>query len=247
MLTRFESPEDVAHAAADRVASLLTRKPEAVFILPAGDTPRPLLRELLARSEAGTLDLSRAHVFQLDEVISWGGDHPGSFHHFLRSELLDRMDREQGRDHLLDGLAENPEREIARHAEALDRLGGADLALLGIGLNGHLGFNEPGSQLGDRARVLALSPETLATLRGYTGGSSVPDHGMTLGMREIMASREICLLATGSSKADILRRMLQETPGPDLPASLLTDHDRTSLLADAEASGLIETTPNATR
>lgn len=224
----------MARRSADLVGRTVAADPDAALILPAGRTPVPLYAELVRRSAAGELDLSRAHVFQLDELVGVGADDPRSFHAFLRRHLLDRVPREPGRDHLLGGAAADPERELREHVAALEERGGARLALLGLGRNGHVAFNEPGSTLDDAARLVDLTAETRAALADAFDGAP-PGAGMTLGLRELVRSRALALIVTGDSKRAILETLLEREPSSELPASLLP-RDRLRILADAAAA-----------
>ena len=237
-LERLETPEEVASRAADRVQAVLAAEPEAAVVLPAGATPLPLYAELVRRARAGTLDLSRAHLFQLDELAGVGPADPRGFHALLRARLLDLVPRLPGRDHLLDGAAADPGREIVRHARELAEQGGARLAVLGLGRNGHVAFNEPGSTRADGARVVELAPPTRAALAGAFGAGA-PRRGLTLGLAELLAARELLLLVTGSAKAASLAALLATAEGAAEhslpPAALLREHPRLSVIADREA------------
>jgi glucosamine-6-phosphate deaminase len=238
-LERYSKAEDVARRGADLVAEVVAGKPDAVLALPAGATPVPLYRELERRQEAGTLDLSRAELFQLDELVGVPPDDERSFHAFLERHFARCRGpgREKLRLHLLDGGARDPEGEIARHARLLAELGGADLALLGLGRNGHVAFNEPGSRPADAARVVELCPASTAALGSRSDGKA---RAMTLGLAEIAASRRIALLVTGKSKATILCTLLRDAPSSACPASLLAGHRDVRVLADAEACALLD-------
>ena len=232
-LERLPSPEEVARSAADAVARAVAARRDARLVLPAGATPVPLLAEVVRRCHDSELDLSGAHLFQLDELVGVAAADPRSFHSFLRTHLLDHVERLAGRDHLLDGASEVPEHEIERHAETLAALGGADLVLLGLGLNGHVAFNEPGSSAEDGARVVELHEATVRKLEPVFGAEAVPRRGLTLGLREILAARELVLLVTGEGKAPILRRVLEGATA--CPASLLLSHPSLTVLADSRA------------
>jgi glucosamine-6-phosphate deaminase len=229
---------DVACAVA-RLVETIASGTAAVLVMPAGATPVPLYRELVRRSRDERLDLSRAHVFQLDELVGVGPADARGFHAFLRVTLLEPLGRKAPRPHLLDGAAADPSAEIARHARELAQLGGADLALLGLGANGHVAFNEPGSAAGAAARVVELAPETRASLRASFADAELPARGITLGMRELAAARAVCLIATGSSKAAILAAVLGRPTSPERPASLLLDHADVRVLADQEAASAL--------
>ncbi len=201
--------------------------------LPAGRTPVALYAEALRRQRRGELDLSRAHLFQLDEIVGAAPEGEDSFQHFLRTHLLGPLAAQAGRteerNHLLDGAAPSPQREIERHARALSDAGGLDAVLLGLGTNGHVAFNEPGSTLTSSARVVELAATSRKVLRNASSG-------MTLGLAELRAAKHIALLATGSGKAQILARVLEGDPSPELPASLLRDHQDLTVFADAASA-----------
>jgi len=234
-LERLPSREDVARRAADAFARAVAARHDARIVLPAGATPVPIYAELVRRCRDSELDLSGAHLFQLDELVGVPPEDARSFHAFLRAHLLDHVDRRADRDHLLDGASDVPTEEIARHGAALADLGGADLVLLGLGRNGHIAFNEPGSRATDGARVVELHDATVQALQAGFAREAVPRHGLTLGLREIMTSRELVLVVTGTSKAAILRDLLTGDAGASLPASLIVSHPSLTILADAEA------------
>ena len=233
-LERLADAQAVALRAADLVAETLATNPDAVLLAPAGRTPVPFYAELVRRVRAGSLDLSRAHFFQLDELLGVPPDDPRSFHAFLREHLAGPLGLTET-FHGLDGSAPDPAAEIERHRTRLEERGPADLVLLGLGRNGHVAFNEPGVAPGDRARVVALAASTLNGLaNSFPNG--VPRKGLTLGMAEIAAGRDIALLVTGPSKREVLARVLRGPAVTECPASLLGGHDALVVLADAAAA-----------
>jgi glucosamine-6-phosphate deaminase len=224
----------VAARAADLLAATLRARPEAVLLLPAGATPVLFYAEVVRRARARTLDLARAHLFQLDELVGVGPADPRGFQAFFREHLIAPLGL-GSRFHALDGTARDPAAEIERHRRALETLGRADMALLGLGQNGHVAFNEPGSRRTDAARVVELGARTLEGLARQFPAGAVPTLGITLGMLEISTARELVMLVTGSTKADILTRLRAQAAPTDLPAALLLDHPNFSLLADQAA------------
>jgi glucosamine-6-phosphate deaminase len=203
-------------------------------ILPAGRTPLQLYAELLRRAGDG-LDLARVRFVQLDEYVGCGPADPRSFHRLLRDELLDPLERTPDRDALIDGAAGDPVAEIERHARRLARDGGATLCFLGLGANGHVAFNEPGTALEIGAHEVALAPATRAAAEREFGKGRAPERGITLGLREIHASKRIVMLVTGAGKAEILHALLHEPPSSARPASLLLGHQDLLVLADRAA------------
>lgn len=235
---RFERLTDaqaVAERAADLVAETLGAKPDSVLLLPAGATPIPLYAELVRRARRGTIDLARAHLFQLDELVGVARDDARSFRAFFERHLLEPLGLAR-RFHALDGAARRPEQEIERHRRELEDRGGPDLALVGLGQNGHVAFNEPGSPLAARARVVELGAATKSGLAHHFPGTGCPRQGLTLGLAEIAASARIALLVTGEAKAEILSAVLQRGPTSELPATQLLAHQGLLLLADHAAA-----------
>ena len=245
---RFEAFEDeiqVAVAAAD----LLQPSHVVHVIVPAGRTPLALFAEILRRAKSSELDLSNTRFVQLDEYVGVPPGDPRSFHSLLRIHLLDPLaalagsKRKPEQDLLIDGSARDPGAEIARHAARLAEVGGADLAFLGLGRNGHVAFNEPGTSYDQGARVVELAPETRQLLEAEFRRRDAPTRGMTLGLREILASRKIALLATGRSKAAILAALFEAPVSPQRPASILLDQQDFTLFADRAATSALRPPP----
>jgi glucosamine-6-phosphate deaminase len=232
----FVDAAAVAARAVDLLAATLRARPAAVLLLPAGATPVPLYAEVVRRVRAGTLDLAEAHLFQLDELVGVAPQDPRGFQAFFREHLIAPLALD-ARFHALDGSARDPAAEIERHRRALATLGTPDLVLLGLGKNGHVAFNEPGSRRSDGARVVTLGPTTLAGLRAQFTHDPCPTRGITLGLAEIGAGREIAMLVTGAGKADVLARLASGTVTSELPASLLLEHADFRVLADEASSG----------
>ena|SRR5688572_7816246 len=234
-----ELPTDLAVAAAatDLLAATLRTRPRANVILPAGRTPRLLYAELLRRALRRELDLAQVRFFQLDEYVGCAPADARSFAAQLRRELLDPLRRKAEQDALLDGSARDPAAEIARHARALRDAGGADVAFLGVGRNGHVAFNEPGTRLIDGARIVDLADATRAGAAAEFAPAPAPTRGITLGLAEIAAAKQIALLATGAGKRAIVAALLREPASHERPASLLLDQRDFTLLVDAEAHG----------
>ncbi|MFT5289418.1 MAG: glucosamine-6-phosphate deaminase [Planctomycetota bacterium] len=231
------TPEDVAATCADDIARILARRPEAVLILPAGNTPKPLFRELVRRHEEGTLDMSRAHIVQLDELVGIPPEDSRSFNAFLRDFLLKPLGRDGTRDHLMRGDADDAAEEIARHGADLEGLGAVDLAVLGIGLNGHVAFNEPGTRATDGARLLQLAAKTIEGLEKEFEPQELPRTGITLGLVELRAAKTVRILATGTGKGPILGQLLSAESSSDLPAARLAPHDDLVIFSDEGARG----------
>jgi len=229
-------PADLGCRACDALADLLTRRRDAVLALPTGETPVPFYTELSRRAADGRIDLSEAVAFALDEWYGVPPTHPGTNAAFFRRwpPLPLRA------LHLMRSDAPNAEAECRRFAALLREAGGLDLAVLGIGLNGHLAFNEPGSAFDSRCRPLALTEITRRSHAAAFGGlAATPATGLTLGLADIMEATDVLLLASGDAKAGVLRDALAGPVTESLPASVLQRHPRLTVIADrAAAAGL---------
>ena len=185
--------------------------------------------------------LRRWRSFNLDEYVGLGAEHPGSFSRFMAEQLGEPLGLPAGALQLPDGLAADPQAEAQRYGAAVGAAGGIDLQLLGLGSNGHVGFNEPPCAADAPCRCLALSAATRRQNADAFGGdpAAVPERAITLGTAEILAARQPLLVVTGAAKAEILRRCLAEPPGPDRPASWLQGHPGLRIVVDAAAAAAL--------
>ena len=234
----FATPAAAARALAADIARALHSNPRLVLGLPTGRTPIPLYRELVALCRAGRVDFSRAITFNLDEFLGIDAQDPRSYHAFMRRHLFDQLNISRQRVHLLNGRASSVARECERYERAIARAGGIDLQILGLGTNGHVGFNEPGSALVARTHRTRLSPSTRRANAGLFGGrmSAVPREALSMGMGTILRARRIVLIATGASKAGCVRRMIEGPVTTRLPASFLQLHANAEVWVDRAAS-----------
>lgn len=216
------------------LADRLAGRPDLVVCLPTGSTPRPIYDRLPDALRARQVDLSAATIVALDEYVGLPSDHLARCDVVLRTQLLDRLDVPPRRLVRLEVDALEPETAAAAFDEAIVAIGGLDLVLLGLGRNGHVAMNEPGSTADTSTRVVELAAATRDVAIGY-GADPPPTHGLTMGLRQILAAREIWLLATGAGKAAILSRALTETPSAAVPASLLLDHPALHVIVDDAA------------
>lgn len=230
--------EEVGKAAADFVAAQVRQKPESVLLLPTGRTPLDMYRNLVEMVKSGKLDLRRVHTFNLDEFCGLASNHPGSYAHYMREALFDHVAIPKDQTHILNCATTDPKAEAAQYDAAMHALGGIDLAVLGIGRNGHIGFNEPGSSFSSTTRVMPIREETRESNAFLFNGNidEVPREAMTVGIATIMESRQILLLATGASKADVVYGMIYGPVTPDLPASILQKHSDVTVILDREAA-----------
>lgn len=223
--------------AADHVEAALARLPAAVLGLATGGTMEPLHAALAARHREGRLSFARARSFNLDEYVGLGADDPRSYHATMRDQLFSLVDFAPGATRLPDGAAPDPHAEALAYEAAIAAAGGIDFQLLGLGRNGHIGFNEPTSSLGSRTRVKTLAASTReANARFFGQGKAPPTHAITMGLGTILAAREVLLLATGEAKAEAVRAMVEGPLAAVVPASVLQLHPRATVVLDAAAA-----------
>ena len=197
-ICRFSTAAQVGRAAAAIIAAQLLRKPDSVLGLATGSTPVPTYDELVRLHQGGVADFSRAVSFNLDEYVGIPVDHPCSYHRFMDEHLFDRVNMRREAIHVPDGLAPDLSAAATAYDAAIDAAGGIDLQILGIGRNGHIGFNEPGEHFVYGCHRVALSPSTIeANKRFFPSEEAVPRHAVSLGIGSIMQARQVLLIAKG--------------------------------------------------
>jgi glucosamine-6-phosphate deaminase len=233
-----------ASAAARIVAAALGENPRLVIALPTGRTSIAFYEALVALHGAGWADFARASTFNLDEFLGLPRVHPGSYREFMRRHLFAHVNVRQERTHLLDGAAADWEIEAARFEQDLAACGGLDLAIVGIGRNGHVAFNEPAPALVPRTHRARLHASTRRSNAEAFGGRwrAVPTHALTMGMATILRARRVVLLATGGQKAAIVRRALAGPITTAVPASFLQTHPDLIAVLDRAAAARLEAT-----
>ena len=233
--------------AAELVAETVRENPSAVIALPTGETPKGMYAELGALHRAG-LDFSGVTIFNLDEYVGLEASSPLSYAYFMARELYRGINVPESSRRIFDSMAADPEEECRRYDRAVEEAGGIDLAVVGIGRNGHIAFNEPADALHVGSHVQALDRQTLEVnfevgLRQMAEAgrppiprSKFPTHAMTMGFGPIMAAVRVLVLVTGSAKAEPMRRMLDGTVTTRFPASVLQLHRNCAVLADERAA-----------
>jgi glucosamine-6-phosphate deaminase len=234
----FSNPTRAARALALDVARTIASNPAAVLGLPTGRTPIPLYQELVALFQRGRVSFSRVSTFNLDEFVGVPARHPHSYRAFMRRHLFAAVNLQPQRIHFLDGEAGDLERECLGYERAIARAGGVDLQLLGLGANGHIGFNEPGPELIARTHRTRLRPATRRANAALFGirVADVPREALSMGMGTILKARRIVLIATGREKARCVKRLVCGPVTPQLPASFLQLHANAEVWLDRDAA-----------
>lgn len=234
-----ETSAEVAAKASEIIANLVRSRPDSVIGLATGSTPEQTYARLAELHHGEGLEFRRVTSFNLDEYWGLDGDHDQSYRFFMNDRLFDRIDIRPWNTHVPNGAAANHDLECRAFETKILAAGGIDLWLLGIGTNGHVAFNEPGSPVDSRTRLVNLAPSTIEANsdgRFFKDAESVPRFALSAGIGTIRESRRILLLATGAQKADAVARAVEGPPTTDCPASLLQSHPDCTFIVDREAA-----------
>ena len=231
----------MAHAVAQRVTGTLRQRPDLVLGVPAGRTPIGVYGELARLHARGEADFSSVTAFALDEFVGLDRLHPASFHRFIREHFVERVGMPASRFHALNGTADDLETECQRYEDTLKHSGGIGLQLLGIGGNGHIGFNEPASELIAGTHHVALLESTRRANASLFDGdlARVPHDALTMGVGTILKAEVVILIAAGESKASSVERMVRGPITPQLPASFLQTHRSVEVYLDRAAASCL--------
>ncbi|RNI23306.1 glucosamine-6-phosphate deaminase [Flexivirga caeni] len=234
------SAAEVGRVAAAKIASRVTEKPTAVIGLATGSSPQGIYADLKRRVDAGELSFALARGFALDEYLGIPADHPQSYLSVIRRDVVEPLGFNPDRVHVPDGRAADPEFAARSYDSAIAAAGGVDIQILGIGANGHIGFNEPTSSFASRTRVKTLAPQTREdNSRFFDSLDQVPTHCMTQGLGTILDARELLLVAQGDGKAHAIAAAVEGPLSSFVPASALQLHEHATVIVDeAAATGL---------
>lgn len=234
----LENAIEVSRRAAEVVAGLLSKRPQAVLGLATGSTPLATYQQLIALHQKGLLSFARTTTFNLDEYVGLGPDHPQSYRMFMQRNLFEHIDIDAEATHVPDGLASDSFEYCRQYEQSIADAGGIDLQLLGIGTDGHIAFNEPGSSLASRTRLAVLTEQTRRDNARFFGSlDDVPKLAISMGVGTILESRQILLLATGANKADAVRSFIEGPVTSQIPATALQLHPMVTVLLDESAAG----------
>ncbi|WP_413450920.1 glucosamine-6-phosphate deaminase [Georgenia phoenicis] len=236
------SAEEIGALVADAVEQLLTAKPDAVLGLATGSSPLAVYDELVRRHEAGRVSFARARGFMLDEYVGLPADHPERYRTVIEREIAGRVDFAPDAVQGPDGLAEDPQAAAAAYDRAIAEAGGVDLQILGIGTNGHIAFNEPGSSFASRTRVVPLTAQTRQDNARFFDGDvdAVPRLCLTQGLGTVMDARHLVLVALGEGKAPAVQQLVEGPVSASWPATIMQHHPHATVLLDEGAASRLE-------
>ncbi|MBU2863639.1 glucosamine-6-phosphate deaminase [Reinekea forsetii] len=233
----LEDAQAVANFGADKIASLVNSNPQCNLGLATGSTPIKLYQRLIEQYKSQQLSFSKVSTFNLDEYLGLDGLHPQSYRYFMNEHLFDHIDIDKRNTFVPNGNTSNPEHACLEFEQTLKSKGGVDLQLLGIGRNGHIGFNEPSSSLTSRTRVKTLTEDTInANKRFFKNGEFQPHLAITMGIGTISEAREVLLLATGHDKAEAIKNAVEGPLAARCPASVLQLHPNATIVIDEQAA-----------
>ena len=232
----YDNYGEMSRAAADIVGQQLAKKPESVLGLATGSTPLGLYEELVRRYQAGRVDFSKARSFNLDEYYPIKKDHHQSYSYYMKENLFSKVNFAATR--LPDGEAEDPKEECEKYDTEIEAAGGIDLQILGIGINGHIGFNEPARSYSVSSHMTGIAESTIeANSRFFSEGEIQPTKALTMGVGAIFGAKSILLLINGANKAPIAKKLFEGRVYTDVPASLLLLHPNVTVIMDRVAAG----------
>ena len=238
---RAKDYEDMSRKAANIVSAQVIMKPDCVLGLATGSTPVGLYRQLVDWYRKGDLDFSEVRTVNLDEYKGLNRENDQSYYYFMHQNLFDHVNIQAGNTHLPDGMEPDSEKECARYTELIRSMGGVDLQLLGIGHNGHIGFNEPTDEFEKQVHCVDLTESTIeANKRFFASADDVPRQAYTMGIQTIMQAKKILIVANGEGKADIVQKAFFGPITPQVPASVLQLHGDVTLVADEAALSKIK-------
>ncbi|NOY76695.1 MAG: glucosamine-6-phosphate deaminase [Calditrichaeota bacterium] len=237
LVIRKETYEEMSVEGAKLVAALIRRKPDAVIGFATGSTPLGMYKELIRLHKEEGLDFSKLTTFNLDEYVGLRPEHPESYHYFMWENLFKHVNVNPSKVHIPMGMADDIDAFCEWYEEKIKEAGGIDLQILGIGGNGHIAFNEPGSSLGSRTRIKTLTEKTRKDNARFFNNdmSQVPKYAITMGIGTIMDARELVMLANGPNKAEAIKITVEGPITAMVPATIVQMHRKATIIVDKEA------------
>ncbi|AEM78550.1 MULTISPECIES: glucosamine-6-phosphate deaminase [Thermoanaerobacter] len=232
--------DEMSKKAAEIVKKQIKEKHNTVLGLATGSTPLGMYKHLIEMYKRGEIDFSNVITFNLDEYIGLSPDHPQSYHYFMFHNFFNHINIKKENVHIPNGIAEDLEEECRKYEEEIEKAGGIDLQILGIGVNGHIGFNEPEESIETKTHVVTLTEDTInANKRFFKSAEEVPRKAITMGLGSIMKAKKIVLLASGKNKAEAIKETIKGQLTTKVPATVLALHPDVIIIIDKEAASLI--------
>ncbi|AHB35990.1 glucosamine-6-phosphate deaminase [Spiroplasma apis] len=235
----LKTTEEIGKTAGDIIITKITKKPDAILGLATGSSPLSTYKYLVERTKKNNIDWSNITTFNLDEYKGLSSDHEQSYRYFMNENLFKHVNIKMEQTHVPSGLI-NSNSEAATYDQEIQEAGGIDLQILGLGINGHIGFNEPGTSFDSITSVVDLQKSTIeANSRFFENIEEVPTQAISMGLKTIMKAKEILLIATGSSKANAVKHLVEGPVTTEWPCSILQQHPNVTLLLDEDSASLL--------
>ncbi|SHF89465.1 glucosamine-6-phosphate deaminase [Ornithinibacillus halophilus] len=240
-IVKVANYESMSLKACEKLTSFLKTTDNPVLGLATGSTPEGLYRCLIEKQQQGEISFNNTTTFNLDEYVGLKGNDPNSYRYFMNDKLFDHIDIQLENTHIPNGETSDMNAECETFEKELKEKGPVDIQILGLGLNGHIGFNEPGTPFNSRTHVVELDESTRqANSRFFSSIDEVPKHAITMGIDTIMESKEIILLVSGENKAEAVKKLVQGEVTEEFPASILQKHSNVTIIADEAALSQIK-------
>lgn len=228
--------DEMSSKACELVVDKIKKASNPILGLATGSTPEGLYKRIIEKYKQGEVSFENVTTFNLDEYVGLAGDDPNSYRYFMNEKLFKHVDISPDKTFVPNGVAQDLEAECENYEQFIQDVGGIDLQVLGLGTNGHIAFNEPGTSFDSRTSVVDLTQETLeANRRFFNSIDEVPTQALSMGIGSIIEAKEIILLASGEAKAEALAEVINGKVTEDLPGSILQKHDHVTIIADEAA------------
>lgn len=236
-----KTKEEASRKAAAMITAAVKANPKIVLGLATGSTPVGMYKEMIKAVKAKEVSYSQVRTWNLDEYLGLAGTHDQSYRYFMNTNLFDSIDIKKSNTHVLNGLAKDWRKEVKAYEAAIKKVGGIDIQVLGIGSDGHIAFNEPGSSLSSRTRLVSLTPQTIKdNSRFFKKAADVPKQALSMGVGSIMEAKKIILLAFGKNKADAVAAAVEGGVSQFCTASALQMHEDAWFFCDEEAASRLK-------
>ena len=235
----MKTKEQIGEAAGKIIAEVVKNDPAAKLGLATGASPVPTYKYLISKYASGAISFKDVSAYNLDEYCNLPRDDENSYYTFMRKNLFDHIDIDPANTHIPDGNAADPDAECARYDALIEKIGGVDVQILGIGTDGHIGFNEPGDSFAPGTFKIKLHESTIESNSVYFKNGDMPRYALTMGIGTIMRAKKIVLIATGKAKAGAVKAMIEGEVSPACPASILQTHPDVTVFLDEAAAELL--------
>ena len=235
----LNSAYEISKAVSSIIIEQINRKPDSVLGFATGSSPVETYKRIIEAYENGEVSLKSITTFNLDEYCGLEHENENSYYYFMKDNLFGKTDVDYDKVHFLSGTTGDIDKECQAYRDDIEKAGGIDIQLLGVGTNGHIGFNEPSESFTDGPFKVKLAESTIKANSRFFENGKVPEYALTMGIGDIMKAKKILLIATGSSKVNAVKQMVEGEVTPHCPATILQNHPDTTIFIDSESAALL--------